>query len=285
MKTLVIYHKADWDGIFSREICRRWFGDEAEYLGWDYGDPVPVVEAERELVMVDISVEGLMEHPKLIWIDHHKSAIEKFPANSGAYLIDGVAACRLTWQYFFGPNPLPVKEDYVERRVEEPYAVQLVGEYDVWDKRNPEVDTFQHALRAQDLEGQWWGMLLKPGWSKHAVEELMPWGRALEYAAQSANASLAQDAAFELEWEGLTFLALNKPRANSMTFAAAVEPHHDALLAFSWQRDKWRFSLYHVPHRTDLDLSRIAVKHGGGGHRGACGFEVKVLPFELGGDK
>ena len=28
MKTLVIYHKADWDGLFSREICRKHFGDE-----------------------------------------------------------------------------------------------------------------------------------------------------------------------------------------------------------------------------------------------------------------
>lgn len=39
--TLVIHHSADYDGIFSREIARKYFGDKADYLGWDYGDPLP----------------------------------------------------------------------------------------------------------------------------------------------------------------------------------------------------------------------------------------------------
>jgi len=32
-------------------------------------------------------------------------------------------------------------------------------------------------------------------------------------------------------------------------------------------------------HRKDIDLSLIAVKHGGGGHRGACGFTCAETPF------
>lgn len=36
-------------------------------------------------------------------------------------------------------------------------------------------------------------------------------------------------------------------------------------------------SLYHSPHENkDYDLSKIAVKYGGGGHRGACGFRVSL---------
>lgn len=290
MKTLVIYHKADWDGLFSREICRKHFGDKADYLGWDYGDPLPIVEPDRDVVMVDISVDGLMTHPRLTWIDHHKSAIAKFSAAIPGERIDGVAACRLAWQYYFGPTPLPTKQDYIDRKVIEPYAVQLAGEYDIWDKRNPDADLFQHGMRSQEIGENMWSLLLVPqepevngqrDCGTIAVESLLDAGKAIEYSSAQANASLMQDVSFELNWEGLRFLAINKPRGNSLTFAAGVKPGHDALLTFYWLRNKWRISLYHAPHRTDVDLSLIAVKHGGGGHRGACGFECQKLPFDL----
>ncbi len=290
MKTLVIYHKADWDGIFSREICRKHFGDNAEYLGWDYGDPVPAVEPDRDVVMVDISVDGLMAHPRLTWIDHHKSAIAKFSAAIPGDRIDGVAACRLAWQYYFGPTPLPTKQDYIDRNVSEPYAVQLAGEYDIWDKRNPDADLFQHGLRSQELGENMWALLLVPqepevngqrDAGSVTVETLLEAGKAIEYSSAQANASLMADVSFELNWEGMRFLAINKPRGNSRTFTAGVKPEHDALLTFYWLRNKWRVSLYHAPHNTAVDLSTIAVKFGGGGHRGACGFEAKALPFQL----
>lgn len=37
MKTTVIYHSADYDGIFCREIARRFLPD-AELIGWDFAD-------------------------------------------------------------------------------------------------------------------------------------------------------------------------------------------------------------------------------------------------------
>lgn len=319
-QTLVIYHKADFDGFFSREIARKHYGDNAEYLGWDYGDPVPQVEAGRKVVMIDISIDGLMDHRPLIWIDHHKSAIAKFSPDIPGYRIDGVAACRLAWQWFFkrpvamegtteGMIPhafsLPDKQAYVDRAVTEPMAVRLAGEYDIWDKRDPNTDVFQDGLRSLDLTPHWPALLSltsKPTIAE--IERMMDVGHTIDvqpdgtvyppivytilsngkvcgYVTAQANESLMRDVAFELQWEGLRFLAINKPRGNSRTFAAGVKPEHDALLTFYWCRDKWRISLYHAPHRTDLDLSQIAVKYGGGGHRGACGFEGKTIPFAL----
>jgi len=45
--------------------------------------------------------------------------------------------------------------------------------------------------------------------------------------------------------------------------------------------DKWTVSLYHAPGKEHHDLSKIAVIHGGGGHKGACGFTCSILPFSL----
>lgn len=85
-----------------------------------------------------------------------------------------------------------------------------------------------------------------------------------------------QSRMFEVQFEGLKFLAIVHGRFNSNTFESVDLPHkgHDALMGMSFTGDKWTFSLYHAKHRTDLDLSEIAVKYGGGGHRGACGFQL-----------
>lgn len=327
MKSIVvIHHSADFDGLFCREIARKFFGDKAEYIGWDYGDPLPArkwfnTESDgsptTELYMLDISVDGLMDYPGLVWIDHHKSAMAKFSPDIRGCRIDGVAACRLAWQYFMTANrcrnPMldqaiglfPTKEEFVDRKVSEPYAVRLAGEYDIWDKRDPNTDVFQSGLRSLDLTPHWWQLfrqdkpsiaeiealadighkhdIIKPDgtvWPP-IIYTLLQNGRVLEYTNAEANASLMHDVAFELNWEGLRFLAINKPRGNSRTFAAGVKPEHDALLTFYWLRNKWRVSLYGAPSHPELDLSTIAVKYGGGGHKQACGFEAKTLPFQL----
>ena len=327
MKTIVVYHKADFDGIFCREIARK-FLPNAELMGWDYGDPVPtpdVVSADDRLYMLDISVEGLMGHPKLIWIDHHKSAIEKFGGTGlhdrpAGYRIDGVAACRLAWQWFTHHQqerdevlPLPIKQEFIDRTVSEPLAVRLAGEYDIWDKRDPRAELFQHGLHSRDLTGWWEHLLQKTGrikctidelerlisegknpqllpdgtvqveqsFDERIVENLLKRGEAIQFVQTEQNASIIKAYGFDVEFEGLKFLACNHARFNSHLFTAGIKPEHDALLGFNWDGPKreWRVSLYHAPGKEHHDLSLIAVKHGGGGHKGACGFRTDHLPF------
>lgn len=88
MKTTVIYHRADFDGIFCREIAKK-FLPGAELIGWDYGDPkLPVPEGK--FYILDLSPECLQpeilsaaDAERMVWIDHHKTAIDKFPAKKG----------------------------------------------------------------------------------------------------------------------------------------------------------------------------------------------------------
>lgn len=287
--TIVIYHRADFDGIFCREIARKHFGETADYVGWDYGDPVPQFHSEvTKIFMLDISIESLMDDPRLIWIDHHKSAIDKYvrtPAILGVR-IGGVAACRLAWQWFADPinAQLLGKGAYVERVVEEPFAVRLAGEYDIWDKRDPRAELFQHGLRSVNLD-TWWPNLLTIAAGDPTedpnVEELLEKGEVLQYAKTKENESIIRGAGFTVEFEGLTFLACNAARYNSHLFTAGIRSEHQGLLGFNYDGKKWRISLYGVPGKPDIDLSAIAVRHGGGGHKQACGFEAKTLPFQI----
>lgn len=331
-KIIVIYHRADFDGLFCREIAMKFLGDKAEYIGWDHGDaPVPFLPFAQYYIL-DLPVDrvfGLQfkegwicrgdeqvqpvdrwDSGNIFWIDHHASAIASHPTSIPGYRIDGVAACRLAWQWFsqegWHPHravPLPTLAEYgapiknevgqvIGRQnctVSEPYAVRLAGEYDIWDHEpSNQMDiVFQFGLRRQPPGAIDWSLLLA---SDHTaplyINRLLNDGLPIYDYQRDQDKSIVERLTFMVEFEGLKFLALNTARFNSLTFAAKDVPEtgHDALLGFYFVGGKgWSFSLYHARHRTDIDLSKIAAAYGGGGHRGACGFRATQCSISAAG--
>lgn len=301
MKTTVIFHSADADGLFCREIARK-FLPGAEFIGWNHGDPQIAYPDEGMVYVLDLSPDCLQGLPHravetLVWIDHHKSAIQKWPKEINGYRIDGVSACRLTWQWFLKQERnalrmiwhLPDKIDFVQRLVEEPLAVRLAGEYDVWDEKwmteDPRVELFQHGLKSQFIDRDTWRWLVgnqcDPGLSERVVTVLLEQGKYIQYARDNEYSEVIKQQGFTVQFEGLTFLACNSHNLDirSQLFTAGIKPEHQALMGFSFNGRQWRVSMYGVPGRKDIDLSLIAVKLGGGGHAQACGFHTPKLPF------
>ena len=80
----VIHHSADYDGIFCREIARKFLPD-AEFIGWDYGDAPLTFPNEGTVYVLDLPPEKpfgreltLDEKERVIWIDHHRSSLEQY---------------------------------------------------------------------------------------------------------------------------------------------------------------------------------------------------------------
>lgn len=285
MPTKVIYHSADLDGIFCREIARKAMDQDnvvAEYIGWNYGDPLPAIAPTDDVYMLDISIDGLMGHPNLTWIDHHGTAIQKYKGGvRTTYCIDGVAACRLAWQWFFvkdGALPMD-KQLFIDRRVVEPEAVRLAGEYDVWDHRDHAALLLQYGIRTLGYDKVASLVSFEKQSFQHLQDIITVGGVAHQYA-KNTNASLVRGRGHLIVWEGLHWLALNTAQCNSLTFEAGVLPQHDALLAYYFNGKCWVVSLYGITNKPH-DLSRIAVKYGGGGHKHACGFTCQTLPWML----
>lgn len=324
-KTTVIFHAADFDGIFCREIARKFLPEYTEFIGWDFADAPLQVPHEGQIYVMDLPVDrvfgfdfsrmgagkestldghisisqpdsqirSFLESVKrVIWIDHHKSSIESHPTEIPGYRIDGVAACRLAWQWFTRKRPsppfhlvdaesaghLPDKDLFIGREVEEPIAVRLAGEYDVWDHRGDGDLEFQFGLDTEsNLD---WNALLALGAPHRYVDCLLLQGRSAMACYAKRDADIMRTRSFKAQFNGLTFLCLNTARCNSNTFTALDIPEtgHDALLAFYFNGGAWAVSMYHAAHRKDIDLSEIAKKHGGGGHRGACGFTMQNPP-------
>lgn len=326
MKTTVIYHSADFDGLFCREIARK-FLPNAELIGWDFGDKPLMVPHDGQIYVMDLPIDRFfgfefhqdgdrhyenwksdsnpdrmtqchkMIKERLIWIDHHKSAIESHPKDIPGYRIDGVAACRLAWQWFTmvdgntregdvgnsvrAAGVLPMIQDFKNRQVNEPLAVRLAGEYDIWDKRDPNAELFQHGLKSEELYSTAWDDMLDVN-GGGTVTRLLNQGRALQFARANEYRDVITQQGFDLQFEGLTFLACNSHELDirSHLFEAGIKPHHDALLGFTFTGQDWRISFYHIDGKKDRDILSIAKKYGGG-HAGACGCRPKTLPFTI----
>ena len=188
--TTVVYHSADFDGVFCREVAKRHLGDVGvRYVGWNFG----------------------------------------------------VAACRLAWQWFNGFDPArPDRCDYIDRRVKEPLAIRLAGEYDVWDKRDANAELFQYGLRSVEpgFDLRW----LLDSDDDSMVRSVLAVGASSKRYAQKVDAGNMK-ASFLVDWEGLRFLCLNG-LGNSLTFASrdVRETGHDALLMFYTNGLRWEVS-------------------------------------------
>lgn len=307
----VVYHKADFDGIFCREIARHFLGNEGvNYVGWDFGDEPLNIPVDHHLmldrvVVMDLPVAAVfgitfkdgwvcrgaeqlqpIDRWDVTWIDHHKSSIESHPEEIPGYRIDGVAACRLAWQWFLRQQRkatgmitvLPDKLEFTQRRVQEPWAVRLAGEYDIWDRRDPHAAIFQFGL-ASVTDLPWAELLSDRDVDTSTMLQLLQNGRLIQAYQQQYDAGVVLARSFTIEWEGLHFLVLNTAKCNSLTFTAAITSEHDALMGFFFNGNKWVFSMYHAPGHEQHDLSSIAARYGGGGHRGACGFSMTPIGF------
>lgn len=319
-KITVFYHSADADGWFCREIARK-FLPTAELIGWDFKDEPLPIPAEGQIYVLDLPVDRLfgfdfgvmvsspgsparnfedMAMTRCIWIDHHIGNIDNHPNDIKGYRIDGVAACRLAWQWFYLPRqerdeviPLPNKEEFTHRKVTEPLAVRLAGEYDIWDKRDPRAELFQHGLRTRELGENMWELLLSPQTGEGevgdgrqsigdvTVDALLEAAEVLQYARAKEYAQVIKEKGFTVEFEGVKFLACNSHELDirSHLFEAGIKPEHEALLGFTFNGKDWRVSLYHIKGKEHWDILSIAQKHGGNGHKGACGFRIAKLPF------
>jgi len=284
---ICFYHSADLDGHCSGAIVKK-VNPDCEMRGLNYGDEFPWKDVEgQDVIMVDVCLQPFSEHmprllevsKSLVWIDHHKTEMDEYaewsvePGTVSDRRIDGYrqvdkSACELAWRFYW-PG------------ISEPDAVYLLGRYDVWDHKDKRVMPYQWGFRMFDNtypESEIWGDCLDfaPEINEFNDRVIMR-GEVILKFRDSENAKYVSAFAFETKFEGLRCICINRGMTNSQMFDSIWDPEkYDAMLTFVWKKGQWTVSLYGTK---DIDLSAIAKKHGGGGHKQACGFQCKELPF------
>lgn len=179
------------------------------------------------------------------------------------------------------------KKDFHDFNVAEPELIRLAGMYDVWDHRDPNAKVLQFGLKAlkpddwETLVTQQFG--IEPGLSFKIdmLKVTLDWGYMIKLYCDKQNDEYSAAFSHTIQFDGLTFCALNiGQRGNSDLVRGGLKLEHQAIFAWRYTGKEVLVSLYHAPGHEDIDLSKIAVKYGGGGHKGACGFRTTLVKLD-----
>ena len=290
----VFYH-ADLDGKCSAAVVNFWSECQFDnvqptYAAINYKDDFPFdsIRDGEDVWIVDFSLQKPGDWQRLlaitddvVWIDHHKSAIERSDAEGVAGLrrAEGAAGCELTWEYVARVLSL---EDQ-----EAPRAVQLIGDYDTWTFAHGE-ETRRFKAYAESLcdtdpvtgwEHFWKPAIYKhPSWDSHQWVRMLDLGGAIIASETRAAQEIVGQWAFSVTFEGHYGCALNRARCGS-DFFESVADAYDLLLPFVFDGEQWTVSVYRGGTGDAIDCAGIAERYGGGGHAGAAGFQCAELPW------
>jgi uncharacterized protein len=211
---------------------------------------------------------------KLVWIDHHRTAMEKFPNFWNSESIPGIrslekAACVLTWEY---THP---------EQISPPPAVAYIGDKDMWKFEFAQTKAFSagFSLMVKMPDVAVWDILLGPD-HEDTINKMLFIG---ELLLEAQNYKLQK--AFE---RGMDFIFHNL-RARLVNATGSIselgefiykKPEYD--IAVMWQavENMVVFSLRSDSENPESpDCAEIAQQYGGGGHRNAAGFQKKNMDF------
>jgi len=293
----VFYHSKDLDGWASGAIVKHKF-PEAEMFPINYGDKFPwdEIKFDDTIYMVDFSLpmeemDRLNDYlqQNLIWIDHHVGAMREYENTPMRYLpIVGkrdtsVAACELTWERKFSKTKIPL-------------FIRLLSLYDTWQHNDNifdwnYIERFQYGFKAQARDPKddmcfWknWFTTVKMGTEDQysLVHSIALDGKPIQSYVEDRFESTLADRSCKIDWEGYTCLVVNGDPyiANYMTRSEEFDGCDIAINYANIKGESWEVSLRTL--RDDIDLSVLAKKYGGGGHRAAAGFNWKSprLPWE-----
>ena len=299
----IFYHKVDLDGYASGAITRFYFtnGTNEEVKMWPINYDQDILWKEfgeqDKIYLVDFHL-----HPKdfdkldrVFILDHHESFLKELDGRKYNGRIEiGKAACLICWEHFFPKNPVPK-------------WIKLLSDYDIWKKGknwDTEVIPFQLRMKMENPDpafksefwAKWiWSSLLDPQVIKKGREDknyatdineltnrYIEEGRILVKYQKSTNGKHLDMYSFESKAFGLNAICMNTPVSNSQAFESKWDPDkHDIMVRFVYNGESYEVSLYTTK---DIDVSQLAVKMGGGGHKQAAGFycsEIYMKDGEL----
>ena len=303
----VFYHN-DMDGICSARVILNFLRgqkkeyNEEDFISMDYTKDFPLndIQKDEEIYIVDYSIdpeqmyELLLRTCRVVWIDHHKSAIEKYK-NFKAPLeekkagweipglrFDGIAASVLTWWYFNGRQfdtadfcATYPKNPNCYFRKEIPEHIQLAGDWDVWDHiYGDRTKAFTMYFNAH-IDSPFADEIFEK-FTTNQIGGIIADGMCMIEYRNSWAKTFMKKYGYETIIEGYSAFVANLGNANSEFFGDLIDKY-DIVATTCFNGAVWISSLY--SNKEDVDCSEICLKYGGGGHKGAAGFTSKEKVF------
>ena len=283
MRDYVLYHAHCSDGFGAAWAAWKRLGGTATYVPVRHGVPPPPLPDCARLFLVDFAYPAAQlaqlrqSVAHITILDHHKSAraaladIREQPprfapdqAPPGLFALFDMeeSGATLTWQYFHPETDCPELLRYIKDR-------------DLWQHVLPGSRAINAAIRSYPHDFTVWAEKLA---AAEALTQLRADGEAiLRKQAHDIEELLA--AVMWMELGGERVPVVNSTGNTSELGHRLCEIFPEAAFSASYRdtaEDRREWSLRSVG---DFDVSAIAKRYGGGGHRNAAGFQTARPPL------
>lgn len=273
-------------GFWVKKLAEHYDGYEQEFIQINYGTEFPfeTIHPNEQIYIVDYSIlpeemDRLLCITKdVVYIDHHISAIKKYedyPHEIKGVRYNGVAGCMLTYCYLRHMDNGRITFNELMTK-DAPMFTKYIADYDVWTfEYGDDTRKFNLGSELHDLSPD--GELLERVYNfsidQSFCSEIIKQGETIMQYRDNWARDYCKSKGFETELDGYKCYALNLAMVSSDHFKSVNEDDYDMFIGFSFDGKIWTYSL----RSAKVDCSEIAVKYGGGGHKGAAGFTSKEL--------
>ncbi|OGY59149.1 MAG: hypothetical protein A3B23_00525 [Candidatus Colwellbacteria bacterium RIFCSPLOWO2_01_FULL_48_10] len=265
-KIIIIYHKDCPDGFGGGWAAWKKFGHKAEYIGAKHGDPIAKNLAGRNVYIIDFSYSKLViekvlrDARSLAMIDHHVSArdvVKSVPDHLYAINRSGAA---LAWQYFHPRKKIPKLLLHIE-------------DVDLWKFKLPKTKEIICMLESQPYNFKVWDKIARDLENTKAAAKYIRAGKAILDYKMSLVAEFVSKAD-KAVFSGYKALVVNAGVFNSEIGNELIKLGAQVGIVYSEQGGRRKVSLR--SGNNNVDVSKMAQKFGGGGHRRAAGFSIPM---------
>lgn len=268
MSTFVLYHANCFDGFGAKYAAWRMYGDKAEYIPVNYGQPLPkqVAEAtsEDEVYILDFSYpRNILEelHKRVLVLkvlDHHKTAQEDLKGLLYATFDMEKSGAILAWEYFHSGKEIP-------------YIIQDIGDGDLWKFERRFTEAVRAAMPLLDWDINKFHNLVT---DYHEYQQFVNEGFSLLAAENIEVKHRVPNHVYKTTLFGHSCGCINCTTLISKTGSAIVGDKNlgvDVALMYQITGPDKVLLSFRAAKDDDVDVSVFAKKFGGGGHAKAAG--------------
>lgn len=271
MKPLVIYHSPCMDGFTAAWAC--WLAHpEWEFHPGVHGEAPPDATG-RVVYLLDFSykrpvMEKLISQATTVLVlDHHVTAKDDLlPLLEEGY-IEGKfdmdkSGARLAWEYFHPGTEVP-------------YFVRIVEDRDLWRFNLSDTRAFCNYVFSFPYDFKEYTGFQYVCENTNILREACRQGEAIERKQQKDIAELTSKLIHTLTVGGVEVPAANLPYQYASDAGHIMSKDAPFAAIYFFDGKHYKFSLRSSD--TGADVSEVAKRYGGGGHKHAAGFQVSNL--------
>lgn len=262
---VILYHAQCTDGFGAAWAAWKKFGSKAEYIPVDHQAPPPADIFGKEVYMVDftyplpITQSLIQKNIRVTAIDHHVSSKEATLSTQDPLYAAHHSGAVLSWMYFHPGKKTPLLLQYVE-------------DTDIWKFKLPYSRELWEYLDLFDFDFNVWNVLVRDFENVVKRKIFIAKGGTLLQREERLVARLISNNKEKVRFEGFVTYSINSPLFSSQIgnqLAKLLPP-----IAIIWHR---KAGVTYVSLRSDgsIDVSKLAARFGGGGHKAAAAFAIK----------